>query len=140
MRLVIDTNIVFSALLYGGKPLQILQLAIEGQAQAFASEWMLSELSGILSRPEHTARLAKLRTTAAQVSDDYSGLIQFIIPKPLEHRISRDINDDPILACALSAKADLIVSGDKDLLILEEFEGIPIVTAAQALEILQKNN
>ena len=138
MRLVIDTNIVFSALLYGGKPLQILQLVIEGQAQAFASEWMLSELSGILSRPEHTARLAKLRTTAAQVSDDYSGLIQFIIPKPLEQRISRDINDDPILACGLSAKADLIVSGDKDLLVLEEFEGIPIVTATQALERLQK--
>ena len=138
MRLVIDTNIVFSALLYGGKPLQILQLVFEGQAQAFASEWMLSELSGILSRPEHTARLTKLRTTAAQVSDDYSGVIQFIIPKALEYKVSRDINDDPILACALSAKADLIVSGDKDLLVLKEFGGMPIVSAAQALERLQK--
>jgi uncharacterized protein len=138
VRLVIDTNIVFSALLYGGKPLQILQLVIEGQVQAFASEWMLSELAGILSRPEHTARLTKLRITAAQVSDDYSGLIQFIIPKALEYKVSRDINDDPILACALSAKADFIVSGDKDLLVLKEFEGIQIVTAAQALERLLK--
>jgi uncharacterized protein len=69
---------------------------------------------------------------------DYSGLIQFIIPKALEYKVSRDINDDPILACALSAKADFIVSGDKDLLVLKEFEGIQIVTAAQALERLLK--
>ena len=138
MRLVIDTNIVFSALLYGGKPLQILQLVAKGSAQACASEWMLSELAGILSRPEHTARLAKLQTTPAQVSDDYSGLIQFIIPKLLSYRVSRDINDDPILACAISAKADLIVTGDKDLLVLKEFEGIQILTATQALEKIQK--
>ena len=137
VRLVIDTNIVFSGLLYGGKPLQVLQYVVSGHAQAYASEWMLSELTGILSRPEHTARLEKLRTTAAQISDDYTGLIQFVIPSELNCRVSRDINDDPILACALCAKADFIVSGDKDLLVLNTFEGMPILTASQVLEVLQ---
>lgn len=51
--------------------------------------------------------------------------------------VSRDPDDDAVLACALAAKADLIVSGDQDLLVLQAFEGIPIVTAAQALERLK---
>nr|WP_239056936.1 putative toxin-antitoxin system toxin component, PIN family [Wenzhouxiangella limi] len=48
-------------------------------------------------------------------------------------RVSPDPDDDHVLACALSAKADLIVSGDKDLLVLERFQGIDIVTASHAL-------
>ncbi len=51
--------------------------------------------------------------------------------------VSRDPDDDAVLACALAAKADLIVSGDQDLLVLQAFEGIPIVTIAQALERLR---
>ena len=48
-------------------------------------------------------------------------------------QVSRDVDDDAVLACALAARADLIVSGDEDLLVLKEFQGIPIATIAQAL-------
>ncbi|MHB1199755.1 MAG: putative toxin-antitoxin system toxin component, PIN family [Polaromonas sp.] len=51
--------------------------------------------------------------------------------------ICRDPDDDAVLACAKVAQANLIVSGDQDLLVLQAFEGIPIVTAAQALERLK---
>ena len=51
---------------------------------------------------------------------------------------SRDPDDDHVLACALGARADLIVTGDSDLLTLKRFEQIPIVTAAEALRILAK--
>lgn len=49
-------------------------------------------------------------------------------------KVSRDPDDDQVLACALAAQADLIVSGDADLLDLKSFQGIPILTAARAVE------
>ena len=48
-------------------------------------------------------------------------------------QVSRDADDDAVLACALAARADLVVSGDADLLVLDSFRGIGIVTVAQAL-------
>lgn len=134
MRLVIDTNVVFSALMYGGKPFQLLQQVWNGAVQASASEWMLAELLGVLSRPQHAARLRELSRTPREVVDSYTGLIEVIAVPPLMVPVSRDALDDPILACAKAARADLVVSGDADLRVLGNFEGIPIVTAAQALD------
>jgi len=51
-----------------------------------------------------------------------------------EHPVCRGPDDDAVLACALTAHAELIVSGDKDLLVLQSLQGIPILTAAQALQ------
>ena len=56
---------------------------------------------------------------------------------PLKSRVCRDPDDDAVLACAVSTKADYIVSGDKDLLVLNEFEDTPILTVAHTLKILQ---
>ena len=50
--------------------------------------------------------------------------------------VSRDPDDDAVLACALAARADLVVSGDNDLLVLKSFEGIPIVTVSQAVRTI----
>ena len=55
---------------------------------------------------------------------------------PLSERVSRDPDDDAVLACALAAGADLVVSGDDDLLVLKQYQGIPILAARQALERL----
>ena len=55
----------------------------------------------------------------------------------LTSKVCRDPDDDAVLACAKAANADFIVSGDQDLLVLQAFEGIQIVTAAQALERLR---
>ncbi len=54
-------------------------------------------------------------------------------PGRLARQVSRDADDDAVLACALASRADLIVSGDADLLVLKQFQGIRIVTAAQAV-------
>jgi uncharacterized protein len=51
--------------------------------------------------------------------------------------VCRDPDDDAVLACAKAAQVDLIVSGDEDLLVLQQFEGIAVVTAAQALDKLK---
>jgi len=64
-------------------------------------------------------------------------LADFVAAPPLTQPVCRDPDDDAALACALAAHADLIVSGDDDLLILSTFEGIPIVTPAVALQMIE---
>jgi len=59
-----------------------------------------------------------------------------VVAPPLPQPVCRDPDDDAVLACALAAQVDLIVSGDADLLVLEQFEGIRIVTPAQAVKMI----
>jgi predicted nucleic acid-binding protein len=56
---------------------------------------------------------------------------------PLPQPVCRDPDDDAVLACALAAQADLIVSGDDDLLVLKQFQEIRIVTPTQAVKMIR---
>ena len=71
---------------------------------------------------------------ATQMLSNYQKLATTVTARQLTQQISRDADDDAVLACALAAQTDLIVSGDDDLLVLKQFQGIRIVTAAQALK------
>lgn len=94
---------------------------------------MLEELADVLTRQQCTKRLAAIGQSGAQVLADYLQVVELIEPVNIPPT-SRDPDDDAILACALAAHADLIVSGDADLLVLKQFQAIPIVTAAQAIQ------
>jgi len=63
-------------------------------------------------------------------------LTEVIAPPPLEQPVCRDPDDDAVLALGVAANVDLIVSGDKDLLTLKSFQGIAIVTPAEALRLI----
>jgi predicted nucleic acid-binding protein len=65
---------------------------------------------------------------------DYERLAEIVEPQPLPVPICRDPDDDHVLACALAAQAEIIVSRDNDLLILHPFQDIPILAAADALQ------
>ena len=134
-RIVIDTNIVLSGLLWRGPP--YLLLAQVGQSpgmQLFSSQALLDELADVLTRASPTKRLHQINMTAHAVLADYVRAITVLQVPPLPQPVCRDPDDDAVLALALLAQADVIVSGDNDLLVLQSFEGIPIVTAAQALQ------
>ena len=77
------------------------------------------------------------RLTQQQLFDQLVLILHPSMDIPLKSRVCRDPDDDVVLACAVSARADYIVSGDKDLLVLNEFEGTPILSVAQTLELLQ---
>ena len=83
-----------------------------------------------------TKRLAAIGKSAPQVLTDYLEAIELVEPVDVP-RVARDPDDDHVLACALAAGAELIVSGDPDLLVLNAYEGIPVVTAAEALRQIQ---
>ncbi len=136
MRLVLDTNVLVSAFLWEGLPERLIALAGEHVIALYTSRALLDELSGVLHRGKLTRRVQATGLSAVQLVRNYQRLAHRITVRQLTQRVSRDADDDHVLACALAAKADLIVSGDRDLLVLNEHQGVRIVTAAQALRII----
>jgi putative PIN family toxin of toxin-antitoxin system len=125
-RVVFDTNIWISGLLWRGKPYQCLLLARAEIVQHVYCEDMAAELSRKLRRvfgfSENHIRavLYDLRRVSERV--EISGDL---------HAVDADPDDDKFVECALQASASLIVSGDHHLLELEEYEGIRILSAAE---------
>ena len=132
-RIVPDTNIVISGLLWRGNPRRVLDAARDGIIELYTSPALLEELEDVLSREKFAARLAAANVTVQDLISGFSALATVIDSDPIEPVILRDPDDDAVLACALSADAEVIVSGDDDLLHLKEHKGIRIVTATEFL-------
>lgn len=134
MRLVLDTNTALSGLLWGGTPGRLIDAAEGGRVELASSAALLAELQGVLSREKFVKRLAQRGLGVGDVFDGYAALVTIVAPAAIEPVIARDPADDQVLAAALAARADLVVSGDAHLLDLKSFRGIEIVTAAVVVE------
>lgn len=121
LRLVLDTNVVISGLLFGGPPGQILELALTGEVEVATSSSLIEELEGVLQRKFPHAQQAIWDTVAILKEIAIS-----TIPQEQVAVIPEDPTDNRVLECALSASAQTIVSGDQHLLALQTFRGIPI--------------
>lgn len=135
MRLVLDTNVVASALLWGGVPLLLLQAGREKRVELFTSAALLAELTDILERRKFDKKIAASSMTIDQLVDRYAALTALVRPTPTP-RIASDPDDDAVIGTALAAKADLIVTGDKPLLSVAEYQGVRLVGVSQALLII----
>lgn len=133
MRLVLDTNTVVSGLLWDKTPSLLIDAALQGRIELFTSQTLLLELEDVLPRRKLARRVAASGLTIAQLTARFALLAKIIAPAVISP-ISADADDDHVLACALAAHADLVVSGDADLLNLKFYQGIPIVDTAEALE------
>ena len=138
MRVVVDTNVVISAVLWKGPPDQVLSLARSGRISIYASRALLDELSEVILRPKFAVQVSRTGRTVDALLSDYRRLTLRARNSQLTKRISRDADDDAVLACALAAKAELIVSGDDDLLSLKMFRGIEIVPPRDLLRRLTR--
>lgn len=131
MRAVADTNVVVSGLLWQGPPRRVLAQARLGTVELFTSPAMLAELQDVLMRRKFARRLALARVEPRDLVLGYAALARIILPAEIDPTIADDPDDDAVLACALAARADVIVSGDRHLLKLREFQGIRILRAAE---------
>jgi putative PIN family toxin of toxin-antitoxin system len=129
-RVVLDTNILVSAILFGGKPRLILDDVIAGRIACFLSSEILDELNAVLQRP-------KFGFTAIQrldIIDELRRTCEIIQPSSALSVQITDPDDRIILECAIDANADYIISGDTDLKRLHPFNGIQILAPALYLE------
>ena len=133
MRLVLDTNVLVSAFLWKGTPGRLVELATEKEITLHTSRALVDELSEVLHRKKFAKQVAATGYAAAQIVRNFRRLAHAVSARILTQQASRDPDDDALLACAAAARADLIVSGDDDVLALKQYRGIPIVTPAQAL-------
>jgi putative PIN family toxin of toxin-antitoxin system len=138
LRLVLDTNTAISGLIWQGVPGQLINAAVLGRVQLISTVPLLAELDGVLQRTKFREPIQRLGVAVADLFDGYAALVERVEPADLGSPVSRDPDDDQVLAAAVGGLADLIVSGDDDLLALGSFQGIAIVLAREAMGRLQE--
>ena len=133
MRLVIDTNIWVSGLLWRGAPWELLRLAEAGKVELCMAPAMLAELAQVLSYERLQPRLRQLGLTPPELLSYAVNLVaMFEVPEgsPI---VAADPDDDVFLHCAIVAGATYVISGDHHLLDLKEYADIPILTVREFL-------
>src|SRR4051812_21370824 len=135
VKAVVDTNILVSALLWRGNPSLILDAVLDNRIELCLSEELLAELTDVLRRPRLAKQIAE-RGLDSIWSCDFirERCLSVAAAGTLEVPELRDRKDLPVLAAAVAAAADMIITGDKDLLTLKSFAGIPIVDPAEAVK------
>jgi putative PIN family toxin of toxin-antitoxin system len=132
LKVVLDTNVLISAILFGGKPKKILEKAIHGEIRLCLSEPILEELSGVLRRSKFDYSLEKVQTLLTELTS----IADFVNPSQIIRLVLEDPDDNRILECAVEAKASYIITGDFHLLKLSRYRDIEIVNAFTFLEKL----
>jgi putative PIN family toxin of toxin-antitoxin system len=132
LRVVPDTNIVLPGLLYSGAPAEVIHLARIKRIDIFTSVPMLDELAGILSRAKFATRVIASGLSISQLVAKFASVATVVTPQPIP-RTAPDPNDDIILATAVAAQADYLITGDKPLLSLGAHAGFAIVSVNQFL-------
>ncbi|MFN0300056.1 MAG: putative toxin-antitoxin system toxin component, PIN family [Burkholderiales bacterium] len=133
MRIVLDTNIVVSGLLWSGAPSRMLQAIRDARISAFSSRALLIELTEVLGRPHLAKLIAGQHTNPEQLVRGYTLLAPPVPISAIEAVVRGDPDDDVLIATAVAARADLIVSGDRKVLAVGEHRGIQIVGINGAL-------
>jgi putative PIN family toxin of toxin-antitoxin system len=137
LRIVIDTNVALSGLLWGGPPNQILRWARDRVIRILACSRTVDELKRVLHYSKFSDRLFALKTSPEEALAYFHNLVTFVPdPTPVPSVIKADPFDNLFLALAMETAAPLIVSGDKHLLDLENFANIHVVTPSLAVEII----
>ena len=135
MRVVLDANILIGALITKGTPPDgLYQAWLRGEIELVTSIAQIDELADVLAR-ERLQKILDADEATAMVEN--IGTRAVVLDELPSASLAPDLMDNRILATAISGSVDLIVSGDrKHMLALREVDGIPIVTAREALELL----
>lgn len=135
IKVVFDTNILISSIFWSGIPRRIVDMAVAGRIQSLSCSEILREVESVLIKKFPDIPYRRVRDILRDVLS-YSHLV---ITEKLTIPELRDLKDIAVMACAVSAGADYLVTGDKDLLSLKEFRGIKIYDAKSFLDEILKS-
>ncbi len=132
-KVLIDTNVFISAIAFGGTPRQVINAVITGKAVNYISNEILDELTEVLGRPKFAYGKSVIRSIISeieQISILFNGYTEIDLVK-------QDCKDNHVLACAIEAKVDYLVTGDQDLLILNPHGNLRILSPSDLMVLLQ---
>ena len=135
LRVVLDTNVILSSLLFGGRLAFIHRAWKEGKLTLLFSEGTLEELVKVLHYPKFGLGDEEIDLLIYIEVLPYAEIVEKVVD--MDSRICRDRDDVKFLECAVSGKADYIVSGDNDLVSVGEIDGVKIITPAKLRELLK---
>ena len=134
MRIVVDTNVIASAIFFGGKPYQLLHHIMEDRVNVVASKEIVDEYEEIVLRFKQKYPSISTRIPLQEILSRFE-----IIRVSSDIHVSRDPDDDKFISCAVDGKCLYIVSGDSDLLSIGNYGDIEILTIADFLNRLERS-
>ncbi len=133
IKAIIDTNVFVSGTLWKGSPHKVLALWSEAKFKLVVSKEIVDEYEAVFSN-----LLNHQQDLVARILETIRVHAEYVQAAKLQKPICRDPNDDMFLAAAFAAKSNYIVSGDKDLLVLNDVLDLKIVNPRQFLDVLEK--
>ena len=138
MRLLLDTNVVVSGLLWAGPPWQLLNAARAGRIELVSSEPLFDELTAILTRRKLQRRLNASGWSVGELIAQYRMWVTLVTPISMAP-LAPDPDDDVVIATAVAGHVDYLVTGDAPLLSIKPFSPVPMLTAREASNVLFQN-
>lgn len=136
LKIVLDTNVWISALIWGGKPVAIVEAAEQGMVDIFVSKSVIAEISQVLSYPK-IEKVYNSQLTRQQLMGQILKNVKFVEATVKLKVIKEHPADDKIIECAVSAKADYIVSGDKHLLNVLFYQKTQILSVNEFIKLIE---
>jgi putative PIN family toxin of toxin-antitoxin system len=137
MRVVLDTNLIISGMLWSGTPRDVLRAAANGQVEAVTSEALVDELRDVLKREKFNKYLERLEKSPEDLVTAYLDYTKVVETVSIADATIRDVKDVKMLETAVGGEATHIATGDDDLLVLQTYKTITILNARDFLELLQ---
>lgn len=132
MRIICDTNLLISGVLFKGNPRSILRLASEGRIENCISPEILQEAEEVLRRP----KFGLAPEDVSAILETFQHTFTLVVPTTRVNIIKEDPDDNIILEAALAAQASCVVSGDSHLLAIHSWRGIRIVSPSEFLKTI----
>ena len=128
VRIVLDTNVLISGIVFGGKPREILEMVRNKELLGITSPVLLAELGDVLSK-----KIMYPKPKVLQVGKKMRKILRVVHPIKSINAVADD-DDNRVLEVAIEGKCEYVVTGDKDLLDLKSYGGVRILTPAEFLD------
>lgn len=129
LRVVLDSNILISAYVFGGKPETILQQVVDEKIEGITSQILVSEFLDVLRK-----KFGVTKAQILEIKEEIEDAFETVFPTETL-KITRDDDDNRVLEAAVEGNCKYIVTGDKELLGLKSYQSVKIVTADQFLKL-----
>ena len=134
LHAVFDTNLLISGILWRGTPFQLLKWAEEGRLRIYTSLEILDEVYRVLHYPKFEQYIDKQKASLKELFAKITSLCTIIQVEQVVSGVCSDADDEKFLSCALAANVEVLVSGDRHLLNLKQYQFVRIVTAREFYE------